>query len=352
LPYIPGSAVKGCARRMAIQQLLEAETIPAKTDLLAHIALVFGWGEQDWSSAKKDGHFKSDFAYAVGAELWSEVAIAVPRRLPDASHFAGVVSFLPAHPVDASGAELPVRLPALGTLELDVLTCHHPDYYSQKKNRAGDLVMPAALDNEDPNPVIFPAVAAGHVFAFALLPLRTCSKELRTRARQWLADGLSNFGLGSKTAAGYGWFDCSDGVQNAVSRAMAQREKQAAEQRQKEADDAALKAKAEADRILREQQKAAMASLTPDQQEDYRIAQLTDEQFRSAIDNFAKKSGDEQKAIIRALRIDAGVPGSRRTFWEELKTKAQKKGGKLAQTEQSIRQLSKQIYPGREGKMP
>ena len=46
VPYIPGSAVKGCARRMAIQNLLEAREAKELADelgrLLADIALVFG----------------------------------------------------------------------------------------------------------------------------------------------------------------------------------------------------------------------------------------------------------------------------------------------------------------------
>lgn len=95
-----------------------------------------------------------------------------------------------------------------------------------------------------------------------------------------------------------------------------------------------------------------MASLTPEQQEDYKVAQLTDDQFRSAMDNFAKKPGEEQKAIVRALRMDAGALGSRRAFWEDIKAKAQRKGGKFAKTEQAIRALSKQSFPGKEGRMP
>src|SRR5438034_1425306 len=92
LPYIPGSAVKGCARRAALAALLEwceaggqpehkpigndnpcAETC-AKFDspaqMLSAIARVFGWCEQDW---KKD----SDFAWACDAKLdvvWKAVA--------------------------------------------------------------------------------------------------------------------------------------------------------------------------------------------------------------------------------------------------------------------------------------
>ena len=346
LPYIPGSALKGCARRMAIQLLVEAESIQAKSDLLSQIALAFGWGVQDWSSEQKEGRFKSDFAYAAGPDFWPAVSTAARKRLPNADHFAGAVSFLPANVADVSGAELPLRPPSLGALELDVVTCHHPDYYQ------GNMKRLVATDDEDPNPVLFPTVAAGHVLAFSVLPLRNCTDALLEQAHKWLADGLTIFGLGAKTAAGYGWFDCSEAVQAAVKQAIEKREKQEAQRRQAESDAAEKKAKDEAERIRRESEKAAMANLTPEQQEDFKVAQLKEDQFRSALDNFAKKTPEEQKALVRALRLDAGVPGSRRVFWEDLKAKAKKKGGKLAHTENSIRELSKQMFSGKEGKMP
>lgn len=284
LPYIPGSAVKGCARRMAIQQLVEAETTEAKTELLVQIALMFGWGDTDWKPGRKrkrhDGREietepYSDFWWAMAEysgkheadsqrmTAWQEVASAAAVRLfdqldvrrrkrrdqplVDLPNFAGVGSFLPAHPLDVSGIDLPLRPPRLGTLEPDVVTCHHPDYYRS------DGTKPIATDDEDPNPVHFPAVAAGHVFAFAILPLRSCSKELLTRARRWLADGLTAFGIGAKTAAGYGWFDCSDELQNAVGQAIERREKQEAERRRKEAEAADQKASEQAERKRREE---------------------------------------------------------------------------------------------------
>ena len=45
IPYIPGSAVKGCARRFAIHALAEAPP-NEKQALLEDITAVFGWGVQ------------------------------------------------------------------------------------------------------------------------------------------------------------------------------------------------------------------------------------------------------------------------------------------------------------------
>jgi hypothetical protein len=97
--------------------------------------------------------------------------------------------------------------------------------------------------------------------------------------------------------------------------------------------------------------RAALESLSPDQQEDHKITQLTDDQFRSALDNFAKKPVPEQEAIVRSLRAAPETAGSRRRFWEDLKVKAAK-GGRHAQLDQAIRQASKRLYTGKEGKMP
>jgi hypothetical protein len=193
---------------MAIQFLIEAREAGQSADALARfladIALVFGWGEDDWRPDRnKQGKIKSDFVYAVGIDRWLEVSAAAghvllgiePKQVKDFGQFAGCVNFLPAYPS---------HLPATD-LELDVVTCHHPRYYR------GDVDV--ATDDEEPNPVTFIAVAAGAVFAFVALPLRGEQQALsqpgmmlHLLAGGWLRQGLETFGLGSKTAAGYGWF--------------------------------------------------------------------------------------------------------------------------------------------------
>ena len=381
LPYIPGSAIKGCARRMAIQRLLEAEAPCEKGELLFQIALIFGWGESDWKAGRKRNHQGgretarepiSDFWWAMAADsgdqnadstrdqVWQEVCLLVAEQLDEyfqagrrahsgetcigRSHFGGLVSFLPGVTLDATGAQMPLAPSAPGTLELDVVTCHQPGYYR------GDRM--TATDDDDPNPVLFPAVAAGHVFAFPVWPLRNCEEELLKLARNWLADGLSTFGIGAKTAAGYGWFNCSEEIQRRMTDYLTRREKQETERRVQEAEAAACRIREEAERKRKEEEKAALGALSPDAQEDYKLNRLTKDQFRSTLDNFERKTPEEQKAIVRAFRLPSNSEGSRREFWDDLKSRAQKKGGKLAKTEQAIRQLSKQMYPGKEGKMP
>ncbi len=240
LPYIPGSAVKGCARRAALAALNEwcetsekpsdadnlfsraCESFAEPFDMLAAIARVFGWCEQDWAK-------NSDFAWATGKrpDALSKAAVALAgssgraiapehagtpwKSLPNS---AGGVAFLSAHPVELpKGTDIQgVKTPAVGELELDVVTCHHPEYYQGERT--------VATDDEDPNPVVFPAVAAGHVFGFVLRRLRCVEGDLR-HAEAWLRCGLGTFGLGAKTAAGYGWFDAEPRLDSRVQEELA-----------------------------------------------------------------------------------------------------------------------------------
>lgn len=338
LPYIPGSAVKGCARRMAIQQLLEAKSIESKTASLVQIALVFGWGEQDWSNVKKDGRFISDFAYAVGQHDWPAVSEAAKHQLPDTDHFAGNTGFLPAPPVDVAQADLPLQPPALGALELDVVTCHHPEYYQAKRS--------VATDDEDPNPVIFPAVAAGHVFAFAIASLRRCSNEHLNQSRNWLADGLAAFGLGAKTAAGYGWFDTSSNVSDAVQTALANRAEREAEEARREAEKEAEE-KAEQERIARKRElEQITASMSEEERADFELDQMDSNRQLQWIEKIEQRSDSEKLAIYRLLQ-------SRNTaLWKDLRQKAehgkQKEKKRFGPLVQEMFKIAKQ----RKEKMP
>lgn len=217
LPYIPGSAVKGCARRTAIYFLREWRQSGKKPDqltgdlaeykdphdLMRDIALMFGWVDQDFKE-------KQDFDWAWG-ESWkserdviAETLLSVLGHKIDASipawkqlpAFEGTVSFLSAWPGKSPSQDL----------ELDVVTCHHRKYYD------GERGYENAPDCEEPVPVVFPTVAPGHIFLFGVYPVHRAlpntidAMALAKRARAWLKLGLEVFGLGGKTAAGYGWF--------------------------------------------------------------------------------------------------------------------------------------------------
>ena len=365
VPYIPGSAVKGCARRMAIQQLVETreagKSVQDLTALLVWIALLYGWGDTDWRAGRKTGkngrkgEFHSDFEFACGeGESWLAVrnlaAASLLKQLgvkhdshfkepwKDLPNFAGSVSFLPAYPVDVAGAELPMRTPTLGALELDVVTCHHPAYYRGDK--------PAATDDEDPNPVVFPAVAAGHVFAFAIRPLRGCSADHLKRARDWLAEGLATFGLGVKSAAGYGWFDTSPALGEAVgrhlrARAEAQRKEhdaQAEKERQHQAEEARRQAREEVDK--------ATANMSDEEKLLYTLRHLQEPQYLSKLDHWKDLTLGERLAIYHLMRSDKSA------LWLDLRKKAtegkQKEKARWGQLVQDLFKMAKD----RKEKMP
>ncbi|NKC15563.1 MAG: type III-B CRISPR module RAMP protein Cmr6 [Gammaproteobacteria bacterium] len=87
-------------------------------------------------------------------------------------------------------------------LVVDIVNCHHPDYYSQQRTDKKDP--PAeAVETESPVPVFFLAVDAGACFRFRL-GSRAKSAEHIAQGRDWLHQGLDLLGIGAKTAVGYG----------------------------------------------------------------------------------------------------------------------------------------------------
>lgn len=108
---------------------------------------------------------------------------------------SGAISFLDAVPVQ----DAPLRL--------DIATCHHPEYYKGRAPRE---------DNENPEPHIFPVVAAGAKFEFRFVVRERAHGSVakiksgfnpREKIVECIKHGLAAMGVGAKTAAGYGWFD-------------------------------------------------------------------------------------------------------------------------------------------------
>ncbi len=356
LPYIPGSAAKGCARRMALQALHDwvasGTARPAEDDacapccegfdtparMLAAIARVFGWVEKDWDAGERDGLFRSDFGWACGENhkgIWANASrhlaevfgwkLAAEKRWNKLPNFAGTVAFLPAHPNADPG------------LELDVVTPHHTKYYQ------GELE--AATDTEDPVPVYFPAVKPQRdtdYFTFPLIPLRRVTDGDLTLAKNWLAHGLQLFGLGAKTAAGYGWFDASETLQSAIKTRRESELKRIEEEASRKAEDAKKAHEAELRRLKKEEEANALKGLSSEAAEDWKIAQLSDPQFEAKVRSFFKepKRGgplDEEKpAIIRALK------GPRLEIWKRFKAHATK--GDLATAAAAIHTLNKNLH--------
>lgn len=336
VPYIPGSAVKGCARRTALAALKEwtsSNSKPSKNDIfgdlcekfstpdemLLYIVLTFGWSDADWLENKeKDKPSRSDLLWACGEDKYREILGIVANKLFDRfnwkkpkkdgllwkhlDNFAGYVSFMPAYPVDLENINgLPNIVPEFGKLELDVITCHHKKYYS------GDNY-PVAYDTENPIPVIFPAVAPGHIFAFTLIKQRDCPDDIISLAKIWLRGGLRIFGLGAKTNSGYGWFLCSDELQNKVidsinKKLEEERIKEAQEKKKREEQERKAREKVEEERKKREkEEQKILESLSPVEREKYLLRKMNEDAFKNELLKFKELTNERKEAIYLLLR--------------------------------------------------
>jgi CRISPR-associated protein Cmr6 len=151
-PYLPGSSVKGLLRASA-RLVAEGELKAGKT------------GQAFWSQ-NRDRIFGPEIAPGI-----------VARK--------GAATFFDAFPT------------AWPTLEVDILTPHHQDYYGDSK----DEIFPADWDK--PGPVPFLAVKAGTLFGFYFKAPEADVSQLAAL----LPVALDALGIGAKKSAGYGTFD-------------------------------------------------------------------------------------------------------------------------------------------------
>ncbi len=153
VPIIPGSALKGLCRRGALRLEAEGRITRQQKDTL------FGFSAENG----------------------------------DAS--AGYITFWDAlyDPESVSGKPF----------HRDVITVHHPDYYSSQGRDA------CPTDFDDPNPVPFLVVRPGARFLFALTAPDDSWAEFTQKLLQWC---LREMGVGAKTNAGYGYFAVGDSV--------------------------------------------------------------------------------------------------------------------------------------------
>jgi len=85
-----------------------------------------------------------------------------------------------------------------GSLQLDVMTPHHGDYYSDETGST------APTDFDDPNPVTFLSIVGTFQVAVSCDVSGPIGDEWAMRVFELLSDALSEWGIGGKTNAGYG----------------------------------------------------------------------------------------------------------------------------------------------------
>ncbi|CCG92469.1 type III-B CRISPR module RAMP protein Cmr6 [Candidatus Methylacidiphilum fumarolicum] len=360
IPYIPGSAAKGCARRMAIEKLLEASE-HEKIQLLSQIALVFGWSELDWKNENN-----SDFYYGCSntPPLVDDVvdqaaglvleAMSIPTKTDDklrnqliktVPNYAGTIRFLPAYPIPENFYPTEEKKLVGNELELDVITCHHQKYYSHETGWED------AWDKEDPIPVFFPAVSPYLIFCFCIHPsTRRANGKVKDFALEWLKNGLESFGIGAKTAAGYGWFkDCTNKVEEKLEKIRKEeeiRQKEQEEKRKKEEEEERRKIEKE-----KKQQKfeEATKGMSPEEKEAFKLhSEKNDQQFKDKLINDFLKS-DANQQLVFYLCIKKHKPG----VWEEINKAAQQSPKKEVRKKwANISQKLKEIAKNRKERLP
>jgi CRISPR type III-B/RAMP module RAMP protein Cmr6 len=252
LPYIPGSAIKGVCRHVALEELRKAAG-DDQARLFQVFRHVFGTAENDFSA---HGDLQPFVSLLDGANR--------DQR--------GAIAFLPAYPVDEA------------KVVVDLTNVHYPDYYQTGQTQQ--------LANERPRPNPFPAVEIGAQFAFCLV-LNGIANDpvLLSKATVWLETALTVRGLGAKTAAGYGWFSIDRQTLETILEQECRAAEDAAAQARKEAE-ARGKAEAEAKRL---------AALPPEERARDRFKALAAEKFAETASALASLADDDQKGFLLAL---------------------------------------------------
>jgi CRISPR-associated protein Cmr6 len=180
LPFIPGSALKGAARSYALYVLAEEAKI--KLDGTA-----------------SDNDTLKNFDEALLKGTYDALGGAADYRL--------IFGTLPDAETPSSGKAIFYDAVFLGRggpiFELDVMTPHFKGWYnSGNSGKTPD----APHDADSPNPVTFLTVGAGAQFKFAVGWRGEPHPAAHQFACNLLKGALQDFGIGSKTAAGYGAF--------------------------------------------------------------------------------------------------------------------------------------------------
>jgi len=278
IPYIPGSAVKGAARHAKWSEWADADDLGDQKlarSLALQISAVFGFPTND---KKLDSFCEKQWPEKFGKE--GRIAT-----------FAGMVAFMPAMPLEYV------------ELVTDICNCHHADYYGGRQKEP--------WDNEKPNPQFFPAVEKNSMFEFVIRPVVRMKFALRnfpefteesllTFAEDAVRLAAEDFGFGSKTSNGYGWF--YDDLEAVAEMEQQQEAKQ--RERAKE---------------------AAIAAMSDEEKQMITWEEIDDGQFAGLLNTLPELPEDQQRALLTILFAKRAV------MWNELK-KA-KKGKQLVRLE-------------------
>jgi len=249
-PYIPGSALKGLLHHLAEMEVMDIlqpadlepsnllqarppdsllKAIPA----LQVVKVLFGSIHLEPAVVKENGREKPidpkcprPLLQKLGDKLkknsslsneWKDVEKKIAQLLEEQT--GGMLCFYDAVPEVPESEHVPESIQEW-LLQTDIVNCHYDKYYGSKGEQPPS-------DDQSPNPVTFLAVQPGVQFNFPfrladwpVAPGRDDEEKERLQAlhhftresvtdqvKSWLQKALGEFGVGAKTAAGYGYFD-------------------------------------------------------------------------------------------------------------------------------------------------
>lgn len=236
VPYLPASSLKGLARfGFEVEEINQFESLETlKKQSCSPVSI--------WTGKP----FRGENGQPRPAEPLIIDDTTNPDWPPTVEHFGsqdamGAVRFLDALPLPESLA-----------LQLDIMNPHYPDYYEQKSSPDGRPHGPTECQN--PIPILFWTVKPGTRFRLTLIAHERHRSQLE-RALVCLKTAIEIYGLGAKTAVGYGRLQVVEGSERrwggAYDRERAEREQaaaRAAELAEKEARAKRLEQDLESDR--------------------------------------------------------------------------------------------------------
>lgn len=184
-PVIPGSALKGLARTVAVIELAQKLPFPEDVDRLAKVQVLDDWLMPEDPSP-------DDLQKKVGIDRGAitDAMLARMARLREVFGFVGGAG-------RAVFFEGVCVQPIPPRLSVDIMNPHYGKYYGKNE---------PPRDDDNPVPVTFLTVRRGQQFAFAVVPRQPDHAAHALQARKWLFDGLTMLGIGGKTSQGYGLF--------------------------------------------------------------------------------------------------------------------------------------------------
>ena len=203
IPYIPGSALKGIMRHSYIGDIFEKSEIDDFEQILVLEKILENSNiEKDKNIAFND--FVKNYTVKVKRDkeehkiiptkkmydffLNNTVSIKNYQTLFGTQDNVGNIMFLDAFPLSLNDKNL----------ENDVMTNHYEPYYSDNDNRT-----PPA-DYFNPVPIKFLTVKNTN-FQFGLILKSNIGMDI-SEIKSLISNTLENYGVGAKTAVGYGYF--------------------------------------------------------------------------------------------------------------------------------------------------